>query len=276
MEDEPTTFWFDDKPYEPSNFEHKFYGPVTLRRALAHSMNIATVKVAEMVGYDKVVEMANRAGMNYKIQPTPAVALGAYEVTPFEMAGAYTIFRQRGRLREAQFHLHGAARKNGKLDLLNKPEKHQALDPRVAYLMTNLMEEVMRTGTAAGVRGRNGFNAPAAGKTGTSHDGWFAGFTSELLCIVWVGFDDNRELELEGAHRPLPIWAEFMKRALQYREYSDAKPFTRAGRHRHRADRPAVGHAGHAAVPADARRKSSSPGTQPVGSLPCMAPGSPA
>jgi penicillin-binding protein 1B len=83
---------------------------------------------------------------------------------------------------------------------------------------------VMRSGTAAGVRSR-GFTAPAAGKTGTSHDGWFAGFTSDLLCIVWVGFDDNRELDIEGAHSALPIWTEFMKRALLLRRYADAKPF---------------------------------------------------
>jgi penicillin-binding protein 1B len=91
--------------------------------------------------------------------------------------------------------------------------------------MTNLMEEVMRSGTAAGVRSL-GFRVPAAGKTGTSHDGWFAGYTSELLCIVWVGFDDNRQLDLEGAHSALPIWTEFMKRALQYRAYRNAQPFS--------------------------------------------------
>jgi penicillin-binding protein 1B len=90
--------------------------------------------------------------------------------------------------------------------------------------MTNLMEEVMRSGTAAGVRAR-GFTVPAAGKTGTSHDGWFAGYTSELLCIVWVGFDDNSVLDLEGAHSALPIWADFMKRALAYRAYRGAGPF---------------------------------------------------
>jgi len=84
---------------------------------------------------------------------------------------------------------------------------------------------VMRSGTGAGVRSR-GFVVPAAGKTGTSHDGWFAGYTSQLLCIVWVGFDDNRELDLEGAHSALPIWAEFMKRALQYRPYRNVEPFT--------------------------------------------------
>src|SRR5208283_3598867 len=89
----------------------------------------------------------------------------------------------------------------------------------------NLMEEVLRSGTAAGVRGRYGFFAPAAGKTGTSHDGWFAGFTSELLCVVWVGFDDNTVLNLQGADSAAPIWAEFMKSALQFREYRGAKPF---------------------------------------------------
>jgi penicillin-binding protein 1B len=107
----------------------------------------------------------------------------------------------------------------------NKVETKKALDPRVAYILTNMMEEVLRSGTAASVRGKYGFTVPAAGKTGTSFDGWFAGYTSELLCIVWVGFDDNRELKLEGAHSAAPIWAEFMKKALTYHEYRDAKPF---------------------------------------------------
>jgi penicillin-binding protein 1B len=221
--DEPTTFWFDGKPYEPSNFKHEFHGMVTLREALAHSMNVATVKVAEMVGYDAVVDMANRAGMNYKIQPTPAVALGAYEITPLEAAGAYTIFSNQGNYVRPSF-LNLVRAQDGQIIYKNQVEQKQVLDPRVAYLMTNLMEEVLRTGTAAAVRGR-GFTVPAAGKTGTSHDGWFAGYTSELMCIVWVGFDDNRELDLEGAHSAAPIWGEFMKRALQFREYRDAKEF---------------------------------------------------
>jgi penicillin-binding protein 1B len=222
--DQPTTFWFDGKPYEPSNFEHKYYGPVTLRQALAHSMNVATVKVAEKVGYDKVVAMANRAGMNYKIQPTPAVALGAYEITPLEAAGAYTMFANGGDFLKPTF-LSLVRDDKGKVVYKNKTDDKQVLDQRVAYLMTSMMEEVLRTGTAAGVRARYGLNIPAAGKTGTSHDGWFAGYSSELLCVVWVGFDDNKELNLEGAHSAAPIWAEFMKRALGYREYRDAKPF---------------------------------------------------
>jgi penicillin-binding protein 1B len=222
--DEPTTFWFDGKPYEPGNFEHEFSGPVTLRQALAHSLNVATVKVAEQVGYGKVVEMANRAGMNYKIQPTPAVALGAYEITPVEAAGAYTMFSNAGDYIKPSF-LSMVRDDKGRVVYKNKIEGKQVLDPRVAYLMTSMMEEVLRSGTAAGVRAKYGLTVPAAGKTGTSHDGWFAGYTSELLCVVWVGFDDNKTIDLQGAHSAAPIWAEFMKRALGYREYRDAKSF---------------------------------------------------
>jgi penicillin-binding protein 1B len=224
VDDSPTTFWFDDKPYQPSNFEKKFYGDVTLRDALAHSLNVATVKVAEMVGYDNVVAMAKRAGMNDNILATPAVALGSYEITPLEAAGAYTMFANGGTYVKPSL-ISLVRSQNGKTIYKDKPETKKELDPRVAYLMTSLMEEVLRTGTAAGVRARYKFNVPAAGKTGTSHDGWFAGYTSELLCVVWVGFDDNRELNLEGAHSAAPIWAEFMKRALDYREYGDTKPF---------------------------------------------------
>ncbi len=221
--DEPTTFWYDGKPYEPSNFKHEFYGTVTLRQALAKSMNVATVKIGEMVGFNAVVDIAKKAGLNYDIHPTPAVALGSYDVTPLEMAGAYTAFANQGIYVKPSF-VSMVRAQDGKDIFTNKRQERQVLDPRVAYLMTNLMEEVMRSGTAAGVRAR-GFGVPAAGKTGTSHDGWFAGYTSQLLCIVWVGFDDDRTLDLEGAHSALPIWTDFMKRALQYRAYRDARPF---------------------------------------------------
>jgi penicillin-binding protein 1B len=222
--DEPTTFWYDNKPYEPNNFEHEFYGPVTLRRALAKSMNVATIKVAEMVGYDAVVKLAHQAGINNEVHATPAVALGAYEATPMEMAGAYTVFANKGVYVKPTF-MSEIREAGGKPIYQNKMETRTVLDPRVNYLMVNLLEEVMRSGTAAGVRGL-GFAVPAAGKTGTSHDGWFAGFTSELLCIVWVGFDDYRQLDLEGAHSALPIWAELMKRALTLRQYRNAKYFS--------------------------------------------------
>ena len=221
--DEPTTFEFDGQEYAPGNFEHQFYGPVTLRKALAKSLNVATIKVAEMVGYSTVVNLAHRAGISEDVKATPAMAIGSYDATPIEMAGAWTIFANHGVHVQPSF-VSLVKEANGKVLLDQKTVSRPVLDPRVNYLVVNMLEEVMRTGTAAGVRAR-GFTAPAAGKTGTSHDGWFAGFTSDLLCIVWVGFDDNRQLDEEGAHSALPIWTEFMKRALLLRRYADAKPF---------------------------------------------------
>jgi penicillin-binding protein 1B len=225
LDDSPTTFRFANQTYAPNNFKQDYMGEVTLRTALAHSLNVATVKLAEEVGYDRVVAMARRAGLNDAIKPTPAVALGAYEATPLEIAGAYTLFANQGkRLSPTTVAL---VRARGGFALYqHNSDSVPALDPRVAYLMVNMMQEVLRSGTGAGVRAR-GFTLPAAGKTGTSHDGWFAGFTSGLLCVVWVGFDDNRELNLEGARSALPIWTEFMKRATAFRPYRDAKDFPR-------------------------------------------------
>jgi penicillin-binding protein 1B len=225
--DEPTTFIFNGQPYEPHNFEHEFYGPVTLRTALAKSLNVATIKVAEMVGYDKVVSLAHRAGISEDVKATPAMAIGSYDATPLEMSGAYTVFANKGVRVQPEF-VSLVKEPNGRVLLDQKPETRAVLDPRVDYLMVSMLEEVMRTGTAAGVRAR-GFTVPAGGKTGTSggeRDGWFAGFTSNLLCVVWVGFDDNRELGIEGAKSALPIWTEFMKRAIKLRPYSDVKPFS--------------------------------------------------
>ena len=215
--DEPTTFYFDGKPYAPSNFEHELHGTVTLRQAIAKSMNIPTVKFAEEVGYRTVVDLARRAGLNMEIRATPAVALGAYEVTPIEIAGAYTMYADKGVVVKPNW-VQLIRSQKGSTVFESKPDRHVVLDPRVNYLMVDLLQEVLRSGTGAGVRSR-GFVLPAAGKTGTSHDGWFAGFTSKLICVVWVGYDDNHELNIEGAKSALPIWTEFMKRAHQHREY---------------------------------------------------------
>jgi penicillin-binding protein 1B len=223
LPDLPTTFWYDNKPYSPANFKNEYHGEVSLRFALAHSLNVPTVRLAELTGYANVEELAKRAGMNINIKPTPAIALGAYEVTPLEVASAYTIFSDEGvYLKPSWVSL--IRDRQGSVVYSFKPEKRAVLDPRVAYLMVSMMEEVLRTGTGASVRTR-GFTLPAAGKTGTSHDGWFVGFTSKIICAVWVGFDDNRELNLEGAHSALPVWTEFMKRASQYREYRNVHDF---------------------------------------------------
>jgi penicillin-binding protein 1B len=196
-----------------------------LRQALAKSDNVAAVKVAETVGFPAVVAMARQAGLNDDIKPTPAVALGSYAVTPFEIAGAYTAFANGGLRLEPQM-VSRVQNAGGETIHSEQSQSHQAMDPRVAYLITNMLQEVMRSGTAAGARTR-GFTLPAAGKTGTSHDGWFAGYTSQLLCIVWVGFDDYRELNLEGAKSALPVWTEFMKKASRLGVYRNAKEFAR-------------------------------------------------
>lgn len=224
VNDAPTTFFFDHQAYRPANFRNEVFGTLTLRRALAKSDNVAAVKVAQMVGFPEVVSMARRAGLNDDIKPTPAVALGSYAVTPFEMAGAYTAFANGGMWVKPQL-VDYVKNADGEI-IHSEPgeESHQAMDPRVAYLMTSMLEEVMRSGTAAGVRTR-GFTLPAAGKTGTSHDGWFAGYTSKLLCIVWVGFDDYRELDLEGARSALPVWTEFMKKAAHLGDYRNVHEF---------------------------------------------------
>jgi penicillin-binding protein 1B len=225
LSDEATDFYDGGQTYQPRDFHGYFMGDVTLRTALAESLNVPTVSLARQVGYGQVVAMARRAGLNDNIQPTPAVALGAYEATPLEIAGAYTMFANRGiRVRPTTVSM--VRSRDGEVLYRHEPETSVVLDPRIAYLMVDMMEEVLRSGTGAGVRSR-GFTLPAAGKTGTSRDGWFAGFTERLLCVVWVGFDDNRDLKLEGARSALPIWAEFMRRASQLPQYRVANSFQR-------------------------------------------------
>jgi penicillin-binding protein 1B len=142
---------------------------------------------------------------------------------PVEIASAYTAFVNGGDVLKTSY-IKTIRDQTGASIFEAKPERHHAIDPRVAYVVEQLMEEVLRSGTGNRARGM-GFTLPAAGKTGTSHDGWFVGFTSKIICAVWVGFDDNRDIRLEGAHSALPIWTEFMKRAHQHREYRNVHEF---------------------------------------------------
>jgi penicillin-binding protein 1B len=223
IDDEPTTFEFDGKEYTPNNFGEKFMGRVTVRDALTNSLNVATVKVAELIGYGRVVQIARQMGLGNNIQPTPAVALGAYEMTPIEVAAGYTTFATMGTRAEPQF-LRSVVNAAGEPLEKFAPQTHAALDPRVAFLVDSLLKDVLNRGTGAGVRAR-GFTLPAAGKTGTSRDGWFSGFTSNLLCVIWIGFDDNRDLGLPGGAVAAPIWADFMTRATSLSAYRDVKDF---------------------------------------------------
>ena len=222
LDDEPTAFQFNGNSYEPSNYKDHFYGPVTMRQAFARSLNIPTIKLAQSVGYWRVVDIAKRSGLTGQ-RGTPAVALGSYEATPIDMAGAYTIFPNQGAYTKPTW-IHSIRDAESHTIYSSKPERRQVLDPRVNYLMVNLLEEVMRSGTGAGVRSR-GFWQTAGGKTGSSRDGWFAGFTSKLICVVWVGFDDNTDIKLDGARSALPVWTEFMKRAHTRRAYRSLHGF---------------------------------------------------
>ncbi|MBV9302102.1 MAG: PBP1A family penicillin-binding protein [Acidobacteriaceae bacterium] len=223
LEDEPRTFYYNGQTYEPMDYHRgDWNGTVTLREALAKSLNVPTVEVAEATGYGAVADLAHKAGLT-DIRATPAMALGAYDVTPLEIATAYTMFANGGVLVKPRF-VSKIVDKDGNDIWTSEPETKKILDPRVNYMMVNLMQEVLRSGSGAGVRGR-GFTLPAAGKTGTSHDAWFAGFTTKLLCIVWVGLDDYQDLKLDGAKAALPIWTEFMKRAHKHRAYRDVSDF---------------------------------------------------
>jgi penicillin-binding protein 1B len=225
LNDEQTTYNAGTgQEYTPRNYEDEYFGQVTARYALMRSLNNATISLASMVGFDRVAALARDAGIK-SARATPAMAIGAYDATPLEMAGAYTIFANNG-LHLDPWMLASVRTPTGDIITDYSPGSSQILDPRVAYLTTSLMENVLRgEGTGAGVRNM-GFYAPAAGKTGTSHDAWFAGFTSNLLCIVWVGNDDYTDVKIEGAHAAAPIWAEFMKRAIALPQYSDTNEFT--------------------------------------------------
>jgi penicillin-binding protein 1B len=224
VEDEPTSFDYGgESEYKPNNFGMKFSGAVTLREAMRKSLNIPAVKAAEAAGFRSVMRLARASGIESPMMATPSLALGAYEVTPVEMAQAYTVFPNYGQRLKA--YAVGMLRdRNGKVVFAQEPKKEFAMDARVAYMTLDVMRDVLARGTGAGVRSR-GFTLPAAGKTGSSHDGWFAGFTSKLICVVWVGLDDNTDLKIEGGKSALPVWTAFMKKAHTLPEYRRVSDF---------------------------------------------------
>jgi penicillin-binding protein 1B len=217
VEDAPAVFFYEDKEYIPQNYEDKYLGYVTLRKALANSLNVATVKVAEMVGYDRVADLwSKRLKIGAPIKAYPALALGAFEATPYEMAIAYNILANGGLKVEPVTVLDVSNEKGQTLEQHEPAEPERVVHEASAYLVTNMLRSVINEGTAASARAAD-FRPDAAGKTGTTNDmrdAWFAGYTPDLLCIVWVGFDDNTPIGFSGTRVALPIWVEFMKGAL--------------------------------------------------------------
>jgi penicillin-binding protein 1B len=230
LHDAQTTFTFDNQTYTPRDFDNEYYGDITATEALYRSLNNPTIALAQEVGFDNVASLARDAGIT-SVKATPAMAIGAYDATPLQMAGAYTTFANDGVKIDPWF-LASVRTANGDVMADYTPDSKPVLDPRAAFLTVSMMEQVLNNphGTGAAVRNM-GFISPAAGKTGTSHDAWFAGFTSNLLCVVWIGNDDYSQLSAsmgaasEGSRAAGPIWADFMKNAVKLPEYSDVHDF---------------------------------------------------
>jgi penicillin-binding protein 1B len=230
ISDTPQTFKYDGgrSEYKPTNYHGGFTNRnVTLREALARSLNVPAVELAMRVGLSNIADLAQNCGLE-RPRPYPSMALGASEVTPLELAGAYTAFANDGTaLRPTPVKSVIGIDKNGMNEKVSAVGT-RVFSPQVAYLMTNLMQSVVDTGTAAKVRAM-GFKGAVAGKTGTSNDGWFVGYTPSLVCAVWVGFDDNKDLRLKASDAALPLWVDFMNQALDLRPELGGSSFTRPG-----------------------------------------------
>jgi penicillin-binding protein 1B len=191
--------------------------PVTVRDALAHSLNVVTVQVAQEVTIGRVMNLAAKAGMPKPQTPYLAMALGTNEATPLQVASAYTAFASNG-VRTTPIAINRVTDGKGTTLKQLTGTKNEVVRPEVAYILTSMLKDVVNRGTAAKLGSFGLRNIPGkfgiAGKTGTSRDGWFAGYTPNLVCVVWVGFDDNSQLGLTGADSALPIWADFMNAAL--------------------------------------------------------------
>jgi penicillin-binding protein 1B len=216
--DEPKTFNYDNQEYSPGNFGDQYSNaPVTLRDALTRSLNVVTVEVAMDVTIGRVMNLAAKAGLPKPAKSYPSMALGANEATPLQMASAYTAFAAGG-TRTTPVGITRVATGDGTTVAKPTGQKNQVIRPDVAYVLTDMLKDVVNRGTAAKLGARGFKNVPGktgiAGKTGTSRDGWFAGYTPNLVCVVWVGFDDGSQLGLTGADSALPIWADFMTAAL--------------------------------------------------------------
>jgi penicillin-binding protein 1B len=213
--DEPTTFRQGGRSWIPSNYSHRFEGRVSYRSALARSLNVATAKVGERVGFTKVKKLWESMGMSSRIEPYPSLVLGSFEVTPLELAAAYAILANGGKRVEPRFFT--AIRDHeGRTLAENGIVSRRVASAQSCYLVTDMLESAVDEGTAREIRAR-GLAAQLAGKTGTTNDtrdAWFVGYTPDLVAVAWVGYDDNRPLGLSGAEAALPIWTRFMKAAV--------------------------------------------------------------
>ncbi len=226
--DAPRSFNYDRRAvYRPSNYGGGYsMHDVTMRHGLIHSLNVVTVDLALRVGLPRVGALAAACGLPQPEVAYPSLALGTTEATPLEVASAYTAFANDGARLRASAITRAVDATGASLFGDADAPRFAVLRPATAYMLTDMLTGVIEQGTARAARGLLQQTA-AAGKTGTSRDGWFVGYTPNLVCVVWVGFDDNRQLGLTGAESALPVWQEFMRGALALRPELGAPAFIR-------------------------------------------------
>ena len=213
IQDTPFTWQIGETSWTPKNFKNRYFGRVTLEFALEESLNSATSRLANAIGLDRVRAMASKLGFG-DLPPYPSIVLGGIEVTPMQLANAYSILANEG-LDTPSYAVTAVVDQNNKVIEGHELKAEQVLSPELAYTMDFMLEQVINHGTGEGAR-KLGFTRPAAGKTGTTNDSvdaWFAGFTPNLLAVVWTGFDQKEALGLTGADASLPAWTAFMKAA---------------------------------------------------------------
>ena len=213
----PVTYKIDGKDWRPVNFSPIPDQEVSLRYALAHSINTATVDLAMKMGLDAVVQSAAAFRFSTPLAPYPSLALGASEVIPLELARAYSSFAADGLL-PAPLSLKEVSDENGQILNRRYMNVDRVISPSKAFIMNSLLNSVVAEGTAVSLK-RLGISQPVAAKTGTtnnSRDAWFLGYTPDILALVWVGFDDGSPMLGTGASAALPIWVDLMNRIPQY------------------------------------------------------------
>jgi penicillin-binding protein 1B len=217
VEDAPITLSVNGKPWSPRNYEDRYEGRVSVRRALEQSLNGATVRMAQVVGAPAIAETAKAFGLVQKAAPIPSLALGALEVTPIDLAAAYIPFAGGGLRPGAIRSVRAVYQADGSpAAVADDAAPSAVITPAEAYLMTSMLQGVISKGTARAAQSLAA-SGDIAGKTGTTNEGrdaWFVGYSSRLVAAVWVGFDDNAPHGLSGSAAALPIWTQFMKQAL--------------------------------------------------------------
>jgi len=223
--DEPISFETPSGPYSPHNYDEKFEGIITLRRALAQSRNIPALKLANKVGIKTVIDYAGRFGITSKLPPYLPVALGSAEITLIEQTSAYSVFPNDG-VRVTPRYLTRVTDYEGRVLEEDFPDVKDVINQRTARIMTSMLREVVLHGT--GIAAAK-LPFPVAGKTGTTNDftdAWFVGFSPTMSCGVWVGYDEKKSLGAKetGAHAALPIWMNFMTAAMAGKDAGDFQP----------------------------------------------------